>query len=336
MAPMHKKQIFEQDMRYSFIVALIIHILLLLLLFFLLEDSFRHSPLALDEESTVSLTFEDQPQEITPEPPPPETHEVAALKPGNSNFGAADLPAEEPILSAQQQAAHQQEEPIHPASQVAKSDLQPTPDQLLHTDAQTVLQDSVMADMSSTASSKVLEKMPPEQLQEIVTMSHNMAEPSVEKETVPSSGPMQKLTFKDLATGFLASLQSDNGSDWCERKGNENIRPDLEEMRYHSYLQKIVWHMQNMWRHDEVLRTTVPDHIIISIVRIKIDKQGTLQEATLLESCGIAALDDAVLRGIKAVTSYPPPPTYFKKDEVVFEFGVKHWGHKKSSYFQYY
>ena len=121
----------------------------------------------------------------------------------------------------------------------------------------------------------------------------------------------KKLTFNDLATGFLASWQNE-GSDWFERKGNENIRPDFEEMKYLSYLQKIAWYMQNAWQRQERVQVhNPPADIVVTGVRVTLDKLGNLVNAAMLQSCGVAQLDDMVTRGIREGGPYPPLPDTF-------------------------
>lgn len=140
------------------------------------------------------------------------------------------------------------------------------------------------------------------------------------------ASPIEKqVTFSDLAAGFLSSWQNE-GTDWLEREGNENIRPDMEEMKYLSYLQKIAWYMQNAWqRQDRILLQKAPTEIVVTYVRIMIDKNGNLKDSHMVKTCGFQQLDEMVMKGIQEGGPYPPLPAHFKKEIMTFDFGVKHF-----------
>ena len=83
--------------------------------------------------------------------------------------------------------------------------------------------------------------------------------------------------------------------------------------------------MQNAWQRQERVHVpNAPADIIVTGVRITLDKLGNLVDARLLQSCGVVQLDDMVMRGIREGGPYPPLPTHFKKEIMTFEFGVKH------------
>lgn len=307
---MYQKHRYEQqDMRISVIIALVVHILVLLLLFFLLPDSPLNRVTDPSQEA-LTITF-----------PEVEEHphkEVAALKPRAGAFGATDQEAEELVVQEQASPQPQHETPHQE---------QPQEETVPLSEAHSPLLDKTVSPTVTKKADSAGEKKE----QHPTTLTSTGQKESLAR----SAGPMQKtVTLKDLAAGFLASWQND-GNDWCERKGNENIRPDLEEMRLHSYLQKLIWHMQNMWHHDTTFRTVIPESIVTVGVHIVIDKEGKLKDARIIESCGYSVLDEAVVRGIKAVTSYPPIPAHLKKDELSVSFGLKIWGRRRSHFSLY-
>ncbi len=264
-------------------------------------------------------------------PPPPVTNEVAALKPGASNFGIPDEYKEdemvahinelepdekepEPELAAvQEKNEKDQEEETLPSQPISESLLQEKEEELAQPQP-----------IAPTTLEKTMEqpKQPDAPLQPKLQPKPPMQKAPETQQKIKA--PLKKeLTFNDIAKGFLSSLD-EGGNDLVERKGNENIRPDFEEMRILSYQHKLFWYMQNEWaRINLSLNYPVPPFVVTGI-SMTIDKDGNLKKASVSHSCGIQQLDDAILQGIRSASPFPPLPTYLKKDSYTFEFGVKH------------
>ena len=280
-------------------------------------------------EHDAPVVFES-PQQEEPQEQPPPINEVAALKPRASQFGATELVQDEleftpgvydkliPEVLGKDESDNEKTEEISTEQTKdfdTKSEKQEEPTQEIVSESSDVLFKPIVKPEPALKPSKSIEQGKQQKASQRTTLG---AQAKI-------ASPMEKkLTFNDLATGFLASWQNE-GSDWFERKGNENIRPDFEEMKYLSYLQKIAWYMQNAWQRQERVQVhNPPADIVITGVRVTLDKLGNLVNASMLQSCGVTQLDDMVMRGIREGGPYPPLPDHFKKEIMSFEFGVKH------------
>ncbi|MGB8468016.1 MAG: TonB family protein [Candidatus Babeliales bacterium] len=127
------------------------------------------------------------------------------------------------------------------------------------------------------------------------------------------SAGMRRLTIADLANGFLDSIRGD-GPDLADRAGDPNKRPDAIEMKKLNYLYALVWNMQNEWRiKSHKLRLQSHDPFALT-VKIVIKRDGTLHHIAVVESTGVAAYDEFMIKGIKRASPYPPVPSYIKTD----------------------
>lgn len=333
---MKNKKPYEKNFHWLLLLAILINILFLLFLFFMnfdTSDFFFNKETEL-LENNAPVVFDSMPEEQQPEPI--KTEEIAALNPRFSQFGATEMIQDEPEFSpgvydeiipeymGKDQQDNEQSEQQEPEIEPEKA-----------------------LEQKEVKEEKEAVKSEPDDIQEVLYKPETKPKEAQElkKITKPTQGQQQKasqrtntgtqtkiaspiekkLTFNDLASGFLASWQND-GNDWLEREGNENIRPDFEEMRYLSYLQKIAWYMQNAWqRQDRVILQKGPTEIVVTGVRVTIDKNGNLKNALMVKTCGFSQLDDMVMNGIREASPYPPLPAHFKKEIMTFDFGVKHW-----------
>ena len=126
-----------------------------------------------------------------------------------------------------------------------------------------------------------------------------------------SASPVKKqLTLADLAEGFINTLNR-GGQDWLDREGNENIRPDFKELKYQSYIQKVIWYMQNEWRATQgKLNTQVNGEYVLSVI-ITFLKDGKVGNVHVVQPSGYAHLDEFLVRGIRNAGPYPPLPNHF-------------------------
>lgn len=314
------------------LLALLINCALLFLLFILQTDyTFFRLPLTQQNQEEAPVLFEQTPeplQALDIPPPQPQQHEVAALKPGASNFGAPDdykddeivaripemeLKEEipEPELNALTATENQLQEEKPPSQPRSESHNNEKEQEVART--QPITPTSVEKNIEQPQhadQSPNLQQKPPKN-----------KEPKIQEKI---KAPVKKeLTFNDIARGFLSSLDQ-GGQDLVERKGNENIRPDFEEMRILSYQHKIFWALQNEWRRINLsLNYPVPPFAVTGI-SMTVDKDGNLKKATVIHSCGIQQLDEAIMQGIRAASPFPPLPNFLNKESYTFEFGVKH------------
>lgn len=300
----------ESQFRWRLLLlAIIINIALLLFLFLMtIDNDLLHFP---KQENSAPVVFQDMQE--PPQPPPPQlkSDEIAALIPGASNFGIPDELKEDEMIAriAQEniewESTHQ--EKIDEQEIVKKEEPSQQPELIQMQQATTIPE---------------IKHQEKPKSQEPVQKEIKKVEPQPQQEKIRA--PLKKeLTFNDIAKGFLSSLDK-GGNDMMERKGNENIRPDFEEMRYLSYVHKIGWYMQNEWLRDTTVGQCGAPTFPVTAISVTIDKEGVLKRAVVVQSCGNHSLDEAILRGIHAASPYPPLPAYLKKDEITIDFGVKH------------
>lgn len=332
---MKNEKPYERQFRWLLLLAFLINLLFLFFIFFMnfdTQDLLFQQPE--DMQNNAPVVFDTMPEEPLPEPPP-QPQELAALKPRASQFGATPLQQEEPEFSPgaydplipefmgkdeqdNEQAEQQEQEVEKNIEQKEVKEEQEAPK-------------SEADEMQPVLFKPETKPQEAQKLQKVSTLTQGQQQKASQRNNnngnqAKIASPIEKkLTFNDLATGFLASWQND-GNDWLERQGNENIRPDMEEMKYLSYLQKIAWYMQNAWqRQDRVMLQNAPSEVVVTHVRLTIDKLGNLKQALMVKSCGFAQLDNAVMQGIREGGPYPPLPEHFKKDIMTFDFGIKHW-----------
>lgn len=318
------------------LLALIINFALLFLLFILQTDNnfFQFPCRAEPEHEEAPILFEQMPEPPSQaeEPPPPVTNEVAALIPGASNFGIPDEYTEDEIVAhinelepddkepePELAALEEKKEKEEPQGETPPSQPKSEPT-MLEPEQETVQ----LQPIPSTILEKIIEQ--PKQPEAPIKQIMQPKPPTQKSPEVPEKikAPLKKeLTFNDIAKGFLSSLD-EGGHDQIERKGNENIRPDFEEMRILSYQQKLFWYMQNEWKRTNTPLNFPAPPFTATCISITIDKDGVLKKSSIVSSCGIQQLDDIILQGIRNASPYPPLPTFLKKESYTFDFGVKH------------
>lgn len=331
---MREQKPYEKRFRWLLLLAILINLLFLLFLFLIEFDTadwFKKS--AEMPENNAPVVFESMPEQPVQEPK--KIDEVAALKPRASQFGATDILQDEPEFTpGTYDTIIPEKEGKDPDDNEKAEEEKPEPEKIVERKEE---KETTKSDIKLVSDEKKEIQIKPEvivtqSLQKAQNTSVGQQQKATQRSTPGNQSKIaspieKKLTFNDLASGFLASWEN-SGNDWFERKGNENIRPDFEEMRYLSYLQKIAWYMQNAWqRQERIMLQNPPTTIVITGVRISIDKNGNLKDVSMLQSCGYNQLDEMVMKGIKDASPYPPLPAHFKKDIISFDFGVKHWGY---------
>lgn len=146
---------------------------------------------------------------------------------------------------------------------------------------------------------------------------------SVKKGFVAQSSGQQsssrKISFADLAQGFIENIRHE-GNDWIKREGNENKQPDEQDLRKISYLQKIIWYMQNEWRiHENKLHITHPSNLVVQLI-ITILKDGTISHIEKVTPSSDPEYDTFIINGIHACSPLLPLPKHFNTH--AFDFGI--------------
>lgn len=131
----------------------------------------------------------------------------------------------------------------------------------------------------------------------------------------------RQLTFADIAQGFIESLKHE-GDDWLKRDGDTNRRPDEGEMRYLSYIQKVVWYLQNSFRQTEPKQW--PTAAASVSFKITLNKEGEIHDLRCLQSCGNEKIDSFLRKRITQAGPFPPLPDHFKRNDfqILLSFSV--------------
>ncbi len=291
--------VYDREKSPYLVLSVSLHIILLL--------AFMH--LHWNNTSKQEKAQQEELQEILPM-----QQDVAALKPRASQFGApvifkeeatftpknidneSDSPISEPENTEptkHESVQPQQEQAVSVQSVQKKFDTS-QPEKKIQTESYTTL---------------LAEKQP----QQALCTRHQSG---TQKE---DAAPVTKqLTFADLARGFIQTIKNE-GQDLLERKGNENIRPDLEEMKLISYKQKVVWFIQNAFRIRCYEEPPHPESIVKCYTLLMLDGEGNIINVQLVYSTGVTEFDRYYLDVLKSAAPFPPIPQHIKKP-FVFPF----------------
>lgn len=135
--------------------------------------------------------------------------------------------------------------------------------------------------------------------------------------------PPQKrpISFADLAQGFIENIKNE-GNDWLERQGDPNKRPDQEDLKKISYMQKIIWYMQNEWKiEQDKIEHQITTNLIVTVL-ITIKQDGHLASVKIVHPSGNAVYDQFMIDGIKRASPYPPVPRYLNTSAFDLELSI--------------
>lgn len=327
----------ELRMRWLILLALLIN-MLILFIFFIMEIDNNFMQLDITKEQTEApIVFEEMAQT---EPEPYEPHmpgEVAALKPRASVFGATEQEAEEAEFmpgttdSASKftdgsgpQIADDQINELVTEEKAADHDLDIIEDKVMGAAG---LKDIETTEFNQPGSTTFQTE------KEAVEESRKRASKqlSLDKEKHASrnntgrgqkvASPIKKeLTMADLATGFIESFKHE-GEDWLERPGNENIRPTLKEMKYLSYMQKLVWHLQNVCRLHKFAFDPKRHQTDMQLdLLLTLDRSGKMTNVSIIKSSGNDEFDFFGIQIFKTSYDYPPIPAHIPEDTITTPF----------------
>lgn len=260
--------------------------------------------------------------------------EVAALKPRASEFGVPVIFQEEPTLQNVETLGENATQPeLQDLQKSEESTTQESTPQELTPQKILASEEASPAESSMTISQKtepVQESSPRtqpiSQEQKKIVAKEETYQPS---NHTKSTGPIaRQLTFADLAKGFIQTIKNE-GEDFFERKGNENIRPDLEEMKLISYKQKVVWFIQNAFRICYDQEPFHPETIVKCCTIMALNDDGTIRNLQLVYSTGVQAFDTYYLQSIKSAAPFPPIPQHIKKP-FVFPFTMVYYTRPKN------
>ncbi len=127
----------------------------------------------------------------------------------------------------------------------------------------------------------------------------------------------QKLTFAQLVKGFTEHLKTE-GEYTLSMEGKSSAKATEQQLRVGRFLQKIIQCVQTAWK---VNRNRYPlNHRVIAtiVVRVVINKDGSLGNLIIQQTTGRQILDTYILNILKdASKSFPPIPHYLNQEVCV-------------------
>jgi hypothetical protein len=255
-----------------------------------------------------TISFEEQPAPLSITQDNQDPSGVAALKPKASNFGdpaAHDEPSMPTDKSVVQKKATDGQE-IEPSSEESqknnREEKEPTENKM---EQLSLINENEAHPINTTPKKKRTKKMPTQ----------------VQSQIYGADIQTRSITFADIAKGFIYSLR-DEGNDWLKRDGDDSKHPDPVEMRYISYIQKVVWYLQNSFRQSEP--KSWPDMQASMSFKITLNKDGEIVHIETLKPSGNDLLDAFTHRRIQNAGPFPPLPDHFKRDffQILLSFTV--------------
>jgi len=125
----------------------------------------------------------------------------------------------------------------------------------------------------------------------------------------PSAGSIPGLPFvnQDELNQTVAKLYSD------QPKSKEPYQVNTEDLQYLSYIAQIARTLELIWKYPKAAGDLGQQGV--TVLKITILDDGTLESAELLESSGYAMLDGEALRAVKRLTPYPPLPKNWHRSQ---------------------
>ena len=346
----------EPKKRSMLIISLLLHLVVLLLLFLATDQGKKLLPInftkkeeapeyqqqfdqnrlaALKPRGSVfgaPVIFQEEP-EFTPNIYDPHSEQTKPQKEEN-----------EPNISKVNQEIPEQQEPAHAAPTISSQQENQEPEiveskQEINQKQPDVASTNIQTEASKEQPPQINKPEKPQVTPEVSdkpTTNHPVTKKIIQKkqprfatrhnpgDQQKNAAPMtKKVTFADLMNGFLDSMNK-GGTDWLEREGDESIRPDFQEMKYLSYINKIAWYMQNEWKKRDLNIQIPPSkHVTLKVV-LYIAKNGTLNNLRVIQSSGYEKLDAFLIKGMQNASPYPPVPGHLGDDELQLGFSVRH------------
>lgn len=266
---------------------------------------------------------------------------MAALKPRANRFGVPvlfsndiedDAPPAPPTTPDNSMQQHQEEEP--PQLQANNDNAQEDTDAKENNTEQAQKSETLPEKTNIIEETHLTQDTPESKLKPKSTSENNVQETKqiqepLKKEVVRKkiAPPKQKtvrmasaakqatrqLTLADLAQGFLESLHHE-GDDDFKRDGDTTLRPDLSDLKYQSYVKKLLWYMQHEWKANQSKLKVHPEQNLVLCLMVTIAKDGSITGIHIAKSSGSTELDTYLINGINKASPYPPLPDHFKKD----------------------
>ncbi|HEX2978194.1 MAG TPA: TonB family protein [Candidatus Babeliales bacterium] len=305
--------------RPALIILLIILSFLLhigfLILFFLIKPP-EHAP------SMPSITFEEPPAPLSFAQQEPDPTGVASLKPRASNFGDPNE-QNEPTEAAKNSLTKEHIEDENSDSE--KNEEENSQDEKQKPTDQPEKNNEVVTTADTESMTQLIIDPKPENSEPLTPVPQKKRR-RAKQQPVPSQiygadVQTRSITFADIAQGFIHSIKNE-GDDWLKRDGDDSKRPDPVEMRYISYIQKVVWYLQNSFRQSEP--KSWPTAQSAMSFKITLNKEGEIHHIEIIKPSGNDLLDAFIRKRIEKAGPFPPLPDHFKRHhfQILLSFTV--------------
>ena len=151
-------------------------------------------------------------------------------------------------------------------------------------------------------------------------MSGREPAPGAPSTAVPSApAPDQSLDQPSPPLSSGLPFASRQEIDRLARLFSETSKPDepytanTEDLKFLSYLAKIARDLEMVWKYPKEAGDRGQQGV--TLVKIVIREDGTLNEAELVQSSGYPMLDDEALRAIKRIAPYAPFPKAWHRSQ---------------------
>ncbi len=137
------------------------------------------------------------------------------------------------------------------------------------------------------------------------TLPQPRAEPEAEPEPLP---PGRESIERDLAMARLAAEIHLRSEQYAKRPKRKFVSASTQEYAYAAYLRDWVDRVErigNLNYPDEARRRRLSGELVISVA---IRRDGSVEQAQVIQSSGIHLLDEAALRIARLAEPYPPLP----------------------------
>ncbi len=324
--PLVKKRELMTDRRPTLLILLVILSLVFhgcfLIFFLFIERPQEHTP--------PSISFESFDDPNDPQNNNQFSSGLAALKPRASSFGTPVSLQNEPPPSPQQASVQdekgddQENQPSTDTQNSEGQEKEPIHNEKAHIDAPPAMFPSLEAatphENSQETKSQAGESPAPQPRKKRRKKKRRSSSNS--HNSITGMGmPTRQLNFADIAQGFIESLKHE-GDDWLKRDGDPNKRPDEGELRYLSYIQKVVWYLQNSFRQTEPKHW--PTAAASVSFKITLNKEGEIHDLRCLQSCGNEKIDSYLRKRIAQAGPFPPLPDHFKRNDfqILLSFSI--------------
>jgi len=303
-----------------------------------MQHEFSMPPVRMEDlmQKQTPTQSQSSPESKQEEPEEEKKQEWASLRPQASSFGAPVILYDEPDDGDLPQIESAQEaiEPDYqgPAAneQLAEQELTQEED-LAPEEKTSEPEQTPLIEPLSKSIEQLIEKISPETLNAIQEQTPsakparqtNRTKRTRRRKRAQKKQAGKNITLADITQGFLEQWKN-KGPNLVRMYGNDNAAPTDEQIRYERYAARILWCLQNAWK---IKLSELPRHAAVESelqICMVINKQGKLENVTVVRSCGHSEIDRFIVGTIQyAGSSFPPLPGFIKEEPFYMPWVIK-------------